>query len=68
MGGVDVTITNEDRIGIHGVHLHRNPLRPGRPELRDRYAGMEEKRRCAQHQVLVMSLFLIVVFKEFRSC
>ena len=43
-GGVDVALAREVRVLVHAVDLHRHARRPGRPELRDGQARIEEQR------------------------
>jgi hypothetical protein len=43
-GCVEVTFLGEERVLLHPVHLHRNPVRPGVAELRHGQARMEQQR------------------------
>jgi hypothetical protein len=43
-GGVNIAFVDEERVGVHRVHLHRNSVGPGGAELRNRQAGMQEQR------------------------
>jgi hypothetical protein len=44
-GGIEIALAGKNRVGVHGVDLHRDALRPGAegPFARNRDAGIEEQ-------------------------
>jgi hypothetical protein len=49
--GIAVALVDDDRVGLHPVHLDRNAGGPGRPELRHRHARREQQRGRAPGRV-----------------